>query len=474
MSNVLAIDQGTSATKALVVGPNGRVLGAGEAAVRPAFLADGGVEQEPEALWTSVVEAGRAALAAARAPIVAIGLANQGETLLAWDRTTGTPLSQAISWQDRRAARVCEALGGDAERLREITGLPLDPYFAAPKMRWLREHATRSGVVTTTDAWLLHRLTGRFVTDAATASRTMLLDLGAGRWSLEACDAFAVDPDDLPDIVGNAEPLGETDAFGSRVPVTAAIVDQQAALFAHGCLAAGEAKCTYGTGAFLLANIGDAPRRSTADLATCVAWRIAGTTTFCLDGQAYTVGAAVAWLRDLGLIGKPDDLDRAAADADGVQFVPALAGLGAPFWKPQARGVFAGLSLATSRTQLVRAVVDGIAAQVAWLARAAAYDLGSSLVRLRVDGGLTRSRALLQTQADLLQAPIDVYPSPDATAMGVAALARLGAGLSASPADAVGTWTPSATFEPAIDADTAEVRLRAWRRTVEATMDLFA
>jgi glycerol kinase len=470
--NVLAIDQGTSATKALVVGPGGVALASADAPVRPTFLADGGVEQDPDALWTSVVDAGRAALAQARVPVAAVGLANQGETVLAWDRADGRPLSPAISWQDRRAAGVCDALAADADLLHEITGLPLDPYFAAPKMRWLREQVTRAGICTTTDAWLLHRLTGAFVTDAATASRTLLLDLGAGRWSPAACDLFDVDAGELPEIVANAQPIGETTAFGPRLPVTAAIVDQQAALFGEGCLAAGTAKCTYGTGAFLLANTGTAPRRSTAGLATCVAWRLGDATTFCVDGQAYTVGAAVAWLKDVGLVDGPEDLDRAAPSADGLHFVPALAGLAAPFWKPQARGALVGLSLSTSRAQIVRAVVDGIAAQVATLARAVAYDLGAPLARLRVDGRLTRSATLMQAQADLLGAPVDVFPSPDATALGVGALARLGAGGAHTAADAVGTVAPSATYTPRVSPDDAEARLRAWRRAVEATMDL--
>jgi glycerol kinase len=331
---------------------------------------------------------------------------------------------------------------------------------------------TRDGVATTIDAWLLHRLTGAFVTDAATASRTMLLDLGVARWSPEACDAFDVDPGTLPAIVGNAEPVGETTAFGGRVPVTAAVVDQQAALFAERCFAAGTAKCTYGTGAFLLATTGRELRRSTAGLAASVAWRLGDVLTYCVDGQCYTVGAALSWLRDLGLLAAPDDLDAAARTSGGVHFVPGLAGLAAPFWKPAARGAFTGLSLATARGELVRAVVDGIAAQVTWLARAVAYDLGAPLAGLRVDGGLTRSRALLQTQADLLQAPVEVYPSPDATAHGVAALARIGAGCARTPEDAVPAWTPAATYEPRISPDDAESHLRAWRRAVEATMDL--
>ena len=338
-------------------------------------------------------------------------------------------------------------------------------------MRWLREHVTRAGICTTSDAWLLHRLTGAFVTDAATASRTLLFDLGAGRWSPEACDLFDVDMDALPSIVGSAEPIGETAAFGARMPVTATIVDQQAALFAESCHAPGSAKCTYGTGAFLLANAGRTPQRSTAGLAACVAWRLGDVTTYCLDGQVYTAGAAVSGLERVGLLARPDDVD-AAGDAGGVQFVPALAGLAAPFWKARARGAFVGLDLATSRSQLVRAVLDGVAAQVAWLARAVAYDLGAPLTALRADGGLARSRTLLQTQADLLQAPVDRYPSPDATALGVAALARLGAGFASTPSDAVVSWKPDARFEPAITADKAESRLRAWRRAVEATMDL--
>ena len=473
--NVLAIDQGTSATKALVVDAEGRVLGAGEAAVPSRLLAEGGVEQDPEMLWQSVVMAAREALARAGVPVGSAGLANQGETVLAWDRATGRPLSAAISWQDRRAVRICEALQGDGERLHEITGLPLDPYFAAPKMRWLRDAGVRDGVCTTTDAWLLHRLCGRFVTDAATAARTLLFDLGAGRWSPEACDVFDLDVETLPEVIDCAAPIGETDAFGTRVAVTAAIVDQQAALFAERCYMPGDAKCTYGTGAFLLANVGTTPRRSTAGLAACVAWRLGGETTYCLDGQAYTAGAAVRWLEAVGLIHGPDDLDTLGAtvtDAGGVQFVPALAGLAAPFWKAQARGGFVGLSLATSRPQLVRAVIDGIAAQVAWLARTVAFDLGAPLARLRVDGGLTRCRTLLQAQADLLQAPVDVYPSPHATALGVAALARLGAGAAREPADAVAPWTPAAVFEPRLSSTEAETRLGAWRRAVEATMDL--
>jgi len=473
--NILAVDQGTSSTKALVVGPDGAVLAAVEAPVQRRSRTDGGVEQDPEALWGSVLAAGRQAVTEAGVPIGAVGLANQGETVLAWDRASGNPLSAAISWQDRRSLPICEALRERGEWLQAITGLPLDPYFAAPKMRWLREHVTRGGVCTTSDAWLLHRLCGAYVTDAATASRTLLLDLDAVAWSHQAAALFGIDVDACPAIVGCATVIGETSVFGEPLPIAGLAVDQQAALFGEGCLAAGEAKCTYGTGAFLLATVGPAAQRSTAGLVTCVAWQLDRDTTYCLDGQAYTVGAAVEWLRAVGLIDDARDLDRlgtAIPDRGGVVFIPALAGLAAPFWRPTARGVFSGLSLATSRQQIIAAVIDGIAAQVAWLARAAAADLGRPLLRLRVDGGLTRSRLLMQTQADLLQAPVEVFPSPHATALGVAAFARLGAGVASTPEQAVGSWRAAETFEPGISADEADSRLQRWRRVADATMDL--
>lgn len=473
--NVLAIDQGTSATKALVVSVAGEVLAETEVQVHPQALSDGGVEQDPEALWASVLAAGRQAIARAAVPIAAVGLANQGESVLAWDRSTGKPLSPVLSWQDRRAAYVCAALADRANWLRSSTGLPLDPYFAAPKMRWLREQVTTGGVCTTTDTWLLHRMSGAYVTDAATASRTLLLDLDRVIWSADACDVFGIDLQLLPEIVSCAVPIGDTSAFGTAIPVAGLVVDQQAALFAERCLAAGEAKCTYGTGAFLLTTVGPRPRRSASGLAACVAWRLGDETVYCLDGQVYTVGAAVDWLRTVGVLREPAELDAIGGQvphSGGVLFVPSLAGLAAPFWRPEARGVFAGLSLATERAHLIRALIDGVALQVAWLARATAADLGQPLARLRVDGGLTRSRVLMQAQADFLQVPVEVYPSPNATALGVAAFTRLGIGAASAAADAIGRWTPLATYEPRIGPDAAEAQLHAWRHAADALAEL--
>lgn len=468
---VLAIDQGTSATKAVVVLGDGTVAGLAEVPVEVHASPDGAVELDPEQLWRSVVEAGALAMAEARHPsLTAVGLANQGETVLAWDPATGVPHGAAIVWQDRRSQEVCERLSQHGQRLAAITGLELDPYFVAPKSVWLRERVPAGLSITTTDTWLLHRLCGAFVTDVATAGRTLLLDLDRGEWSADACGVFGIDPDSLPRVVGNAEPLGSTSVFGGDVPVTGACVDQQAALFAEACHRAGQAKCTYGTGAFMLACTGDTPTRSANGLVGCPAWRIASRTTWCLDGQVYTVGAAVSWLIDMGIMGEPADLDRlggSVADSAGATFVPALAGLAAPWWKPNAKAAFTGLSLGTERGHLVRAAIDGIASQVALLASAAGADLGAPLTMLRVDGGLTRSRTLLQVQADLLQCPVEVYPSPHATALGVAAFASIGAGESLEP---VG-FSPSAVVEPSIGPAEAAERLSRWQSVADATMD---
>jgi glycerol kinase len=470
--NVLAIDQGTSSTKALVVADGGEVLGEGNAPVHPQAGADGAVEQDAQELLDSIVSAGRAALDAAGAPVEAVGLANQGETVLRWNRDTGEPYGPALSWQDRRAVSVTRDLGEQEARLTEITGLPVDPYFAAPKMTLLRREQGDEGVVTTVDAWLNQHLAGAFVTDAATASRTLLLDLESTTWSQEACEIFGLDPAGQPEIVDCDARVGETSVFGDPLPLTGLAVDQQAALFAESCFEAGEAKCTYGTGAFILATAGEQVVHSKARLAACVAWRLGGTTTYCLDGQVYSAGSAVSWLQELELISEAADLDRLDGDTGGVVFVPSLAGLGAPFWAPEAKGGWLGLSLSTRREHLVRGLVWGIAAQIAALARAMGEDVGSPLERLRVDGGLTRSRALMQAQADLLQAPVELYPSADATALGVGALARLGNGSASTPAEAVGDWTSPATFEPRMSASEAEERLAKWDAAARALAEL--
>lgn len=470
---VLAIDQGTSGTKAVVVDADGSVLATAEVPVRPVYLADGRVEQDPLELRDSVLAAGRQAVDATDARIDAVGLANQGETILAWDDADGTPLSTALVWQDRRAVDVCAGLAADVGWIAERTGLAVDPYFSAPKMAWLRRSGVTGGVVTTTDTWLVHELTGAFVGDVTTASRSLLLDLDRVEWDDDLLAAFGLDGERMPRLVDCDEIVGTTTAFGGDLPVGGLIVDQQAALLAEGCLAPGTAKCTYGTGAFCLANTGAVAVRSRSGLSSSVAWRLRGVGAYCLDGQAYTVASAVRWLVDLGLVADARALDAACGhDARGAIFVPALAGLGAPWWNADARGAFTGLGLDVDRGSLVRSVVEGIAAQVAALVEAVGRDLGRPLDVLRVDGGLTGSAVLMQAQADLLQRPVEVYASPHATALGAAALTHLAVDRSLRLDDVQWPWSPAAVYEPQWTADRAEEFLARWRHAVDTVVTL--
>jgi glycerol kinase len=465
---VLAIDQGTSGTKAIVVDPADGVCGVAEVPVHPRYLDGGGVEQDPGELLESVLAAGRAAVAEAHRPIAAVSLANQGETVLAWDPASGRPLTQAIVWQDRRAEALCSELSEHRETLTARTGLVLDPYFSAPKMAWLRRNVESAGVVTTSDTWLLHQLTGEFVTDATTASRSLLTDLGGDGWSADLLALFGLAGESMPRIAGNDEIVGATSAFGGDVPVGGIVVDQQAALLAEGCLAAGTAKCTFGTGAFLLANTGTSPVFSTTGLTTSVAWRVAGRDTFCVDGQVYTAASAVRWLASLGLITGAAELDTVAAvDNSGVLCVPALAGLAAPWWQSGATATFSGMTLATERGHLVLALLQGIAAQIGELV--AAIGAQTTLTRLRADGGLTQSTVLMQAVADILQVPVDVYPSPHATALGAAALAQLSLHPDRGLPGVIPHWSASASYEPSWSPDRSAEFRSAWRALASTT-----
>ncbi|MEV0847554.1 FGGY family carbohydrate kinase [Streptomyces sp. NPDC049954] len=469
MTTILSIDQGTSGTKAVLTDERLEPLAVALHDVRPRYLPGGGVEQDPAALLASVLGAGRQAVAeAGRAPDV-VALANQGETVLAWDPDTGRPLSPAIVWQDRRAGSVTGPLAPRAAEVAARTGLPLDPYFSAPKMAWLRAHVTTGGVVTTTDSWLLHHLTGAFVTDVTTASRSLLLDIDRLDWDEDLLGLFGLDGERLPRLVRCDEPVGTTSAFGPPATVAGLVVDQQAALLAEGCLTPSTAKCTYGTGAFLLANTGAEAVRSAGGLALSCAWRTAGESAYCLDGQVYTAGSAVRWLTDMGLLASAADLDTAAAGGSGGALcVPAFAGLAAPWWSPGAGARFEGLALATRPGHLVAAVLEGIAAQVATLCATVARDTGAPIGSLRADGGLTRSRALLQAQADLAQIPVEVHASEHATALGAAALARLALDPGLGLAGAAPAGPPSAVVTPRWSADRAADHLARWQAAAGA------
>ena len=390
MQHVLAIDQGTSGTKAIVVDGTGRIVSIAEVALRPRVF--GGRRRSNRIrrrCSNPSSPPGRRALSEAGVPVAAVALANQGETVLAWDRGTGRPLTPAIVWQDRRAESICASLSASADTVAQRTGLVLDPYFSAPKMAWIRANLTRDGVVTTTDTWLVHRLCGAFVTDASTASRSLLTALDAIAWDDELLGLFGLTGEALPEIVGCDQIVGSTDAFGPTIPVAGLIVDQQAALLAESCLTPGDAKCTFGTGAFLLAQLGANPTRSTSGLTTSVAWRLRERTSYCVDGQVYTAASAVRWAVDLGLVPAADQIDSVAADSsDGVLCVPALAGLAAPWWDSSATASFTGMTLSSGRGQLVRALLEGIAAQVAALADLVADRSGS-----KVDSAASGRRA---------------------------------------------------------------------------------
>lgn len=452
---ILAIDQGTSATKAVVWCQSQGILSEVDHPVTGLTFDGDRIEQDPLKLLASVVEAGRAAIARAGARVDAVGLGNQGETVLAWNPATGEALTPALSWQDRRSHVITdEFTPAVREELWALTGLPVDPYFAAPKMSWLMRNTElpAGAVISTIDAYLTFRLTGRYVTDTSTASRTQLLNPVTLQWSTVACAAYGIDPSSLPEVLPCDAQVGTTDSFGGHLPVIGLMVDQQAALLAEGCTVRGLAKCTYGTGAFLLANVGADHLRSSAGLATSLAWTFTdGTRASCIDGQVYSAGAGVSWLQRVGLIDAPDDLDqvaRSVTGTGGVKFEPTFAGRGAPAWDPEARASITGLSLATTPGHVVRAFLIGLAAEVGALVRAVETDLGAPLQALRVDGGLTQSEVLMQLQADAIGLPIEVYPHSCATALGVAAATLRGLAGPGAEDDIIASWRPSRTFNP--------------------------
>lgn len=463
---VLAIDQGTSGTKAIVVDDAGRVLAEADRPVRPRYLDGGGVEVDPVELLDSLLDAGCEAVRASGVRPDGLALANQGETVLAWDRATGEPLSAAIVWQDRRAQPVCDDLRHHAAALRTTTGLQLDPYFSAPKMAWIRREITGEGVVTTTDTWLVHQLCGAFVTDVSTASRSMVLDLVTCTWDGDCLDAFGLAGEELPEIVACDQIVGTTERLGPSMAVGGLIVDQAAALLAHRCTDAGSAKCTLGTGAFLLANCGPNAVASTTGLTTSIAWKVGSDLRYYMDGQVYAAGSALRWLQGLGILSSPENLDaEAAADAGTVLCVPSLAGLASPWWQPAATAAIEGLTLSSGAAQLITAVLEGIAAQIAVVTDAIDADLGTPIQALKVDGGLTRSARLMQAVADVTQRPVVLGREANATAMGAAMLGRAALGrTSAGSEDPAG----AARFEPRWSADRAGEYRARWE-TLAAT-----
>jgi len=473
---VLALDQGTTGSTALVVDGGGRVLGRGYRELAQHFPEAGWVEHDPLEIWERTLAAAREALAASKvgaADVAAIGITNQRETTVLWDRRTGEPLHRAIVWQDRRTAARCRTL--DAERIREVTGLVPDPYFSATKLEWLlARHPSAGAAFGTVDSWLVHRLTaGRaHVTDPTNASRTMLFDIEKGAWDEGLLRLFGVPREVLPEVRPSSGTFAVADArwFGREIPIAGIAGDQQAALFGQGCVAAGGAKNTYGTGAFLLLNTGATRPRSTHGLLTTVACDARGGAAFALEGSVFIAGAAVQWLRDgLGVIrlaAETEALARSVESTGGVTFVPAFVGLGAPHWEAEARGTLVGLTRGTTVAHLARAALEAMAFSTREVLEAMTADSGLAAPDLRVDGGASANDWLMQFQADVLGVPVRRPDVVESTALGAAGLAGLATGVWPSAA----AFTASRryrTFEPGVEPVAA---WREWSRAVRAAL----
>lgn len=479
MPTILAVDEGTTGATALVLGHDGRILGRGYREIAQFFPHPGEVEHDPMQLLTASVAAARDALGAAGVPVDAMGITNQRETVVVWDRITLAPIGPALVWQDRRTAARCADLRaqGVEAMLRARTGLLLDPYFSATKLEWLlrdpvlRARAERGELCAgTVDTWLIARLTGGLhVTDRTNASRTMLADLRTGEWDDELLDLFGVPRAILPEVVASCGVLGVTlpEWFGRSIPISGVAGDQQAALFGQGCVVPGMAKITYGTGAFLLRYTGEraAPVPAAGVLAT-IAVNVNGGIGWALEGSVFIAGAAVQWLRDgLGIITDPAETAAIAAsvtDSGGVVLVPAFTGLGAPYWNAEARGTITGLTRGTTRAHLVRATLEAIAQGTCDLAEAM-----GGVTELRVDGGAAQNDWLMQDLADLLDVPVERPPAVELTAYGAGRLAAMGIGGDLPAAAALGGVR---IFKPGAQHDWREARRAEWRRAIRAAL----
>jgi glycerol kinase len=487
MRHVIAIDQGTTGSTVLVLDERLQVRGRGYREFPQIYPRPGWVEHDPEAIWASVCAALGSALAGVDPQsIAAIGITNQRETTVLWDRKTTKPVHPAIVWQDRRTAERCAELtaAGKAPRVRELTGLTIDPYFSGTKLSWLLHNVSGAAAAAsagdlafgTIDSYLLWRLTGGAVhaTDVSNASRTLLFDLHALAWSDELLELIGVPRAVLPDVVASSGTVGTTrgvPGLADGIPIAGLAGDQQSALFGQACFAPGDAKCTYGTGAFILMNTGDKPIASTAGLLTTVGWKLAtGELRYALEGSAFIAGAAVQWLRDgLGFFTSASEVEALAAsvpDSGGVIVVPAFAGLGAPHWRPDARGAITGLTRGTTRAHIARATLEGIALQNVDILRAMERDAGRALTVLKVDGGASSNDLLMQFQSDVLGVEIARPELVETTALGAAFLAGLGTGVWKDQVQMKQTWREQKRFKPTDDRARVTEHLARWDAAV--------
>ncbi len=489
---VMALDQGTTSSRAILFDVSGQIVSADQYEFTQHFPKPGWVEHDANEIWESQLRAGRGALEKAGAKasdIAAIGITNQRETTVVWDRATGEPIHPAIVWQSRQTVPICDELRarGLAGEIRDRTGLVLDAYFSATKIRFIldavegaQERAARGELCFgTIDSFLVHRLTRGAVhaTEYSNASRTMIYDIHRLQWDDLLTRELDIPSEMLPEVRDSSGDFGEADPawFGGAIPIAGIAGDQQAALFGHGCAESGRVKNTYGTGCFLLMNTGDSARESKTGLVTTLAWGLEGKVSYALEGSVFVAGAAVQWLRDgLGLIEHAADTRAAAEsvpDTGGVYLVPAFVGLGAPYWDDRARGTIVGITRGTTREHIIRATLESIAFQSRDVMECAAQDASLHPTALRVDGGACANDFLMQFQADILGAAVERPAMLEVTALGAAALAGLGVGFWKDRAELDAVGGGSTTFEPKLGGDAREALYAGWKRAVERSRD---
>ena len=489
MGHILALDQGTSSSRAVIVDAQGSIIAVAQRELPQLYPQPGWVEQDPEAIWSSQVAAVRAAMEQAgltAKDIAAVGITNQRETTILWDRTTGQPVFNAIVWQDRRTADFCGSLQaqGLEPRFQQRTGLILDAYFSASKIRWVLDNVSGARAKAaagqlafgTVDSWLIWKLTSghSHITDVTNASRTLVFNIHTLDWDDELLGIFGIPRSMMPTVVASSGACAELTTLLPGLKVCGIAGDQQAALFGQMCLRPGMVKNTYGTGCFMLMQTGTKPVASQSRLLTTIAWQIGGRTEYALEGSVFIGGAAVQWLRDgLGIITSSAEVEALAAsvpDNGGVYFVPALSGLGAPNWDPHARGLIAGLTRGTTRGHIARATLEGIALQVTDLLTAMQKDSGITIPELRVDGGASANALLMQMQADLLGVPVVRSSTPESTVLGAAFLAGLGSGYWASLGDLEERWKEGQRFLPSITPQARGAQLDRWHEAVRRSL----
>ena len=492
MSYILSLDQGTTRSRAILFDKESKIVGVGQHEFKQIFPQPGWVEHDALAIWETQLKSVEDALASASASwsdIAAIGITNQRETIVLWDKRSGKPVANAIVWQDRRTADDCDQLKREDREswIQKKTGLLLDPYFSATKIKWLMEkhpeaiELAKAGqlAIGTIDTWLIWNLSGgkAHITDVSNASRTLLMNLETLDWDQELLDLFQVPRSALPDIVDSSGSLAESSSSVTvqSIPISGIAGDQQAALFGQVCFSPGMVKNTYGTGCFLLMNVGTEPVYSANKLLSTVAWRIGGVTEYALEGSVFIGGALIQWLRDeLKIIDSAAEVESLAAaveDSGGVTIIPAFSGLGAPYWDPHARGAIMGLTRGSSRAHIARAALEGIAFQVADVASVMEEDSGRKLETLQADGGASANGILMQTQADLLGVPVRCARIAETTALGAAYLAGLAVGFWGSKEELEEGWSESRRFEPASNSEDRKSKMQGWRKNVARVRD---